>query len=256
MAAGDPGQVVIVGQTPPASYAVSGDLSGTLPSPIVAKLQGQPVSATAPTNGQALIYNSSSGQWAPSGQNVATIQAPSGAYLIPSQSSCGASGGSGIGIVYLAEVDVGPAGQTFTGMVTSLTVLGSGGTSPRIIMGVYNDDGSGSRPYFGQAPLASVSFDPTQGSTGDRYVAFGANLVLPPGRYWLAWMLSSSSGAMTTAPTVVTISSRNFTIPRTDAGNNSYKGWQQNAGSTATTLPNIGTIGYSAYQPIVGLKAA
>ena len=200
--------------------------------------------------------NTAFGTTPPDGAYLPIIQAPSGAYLLPSQTSCGTSAGSGIGIVYLAEVDIGPARQTFTGMVTSLTVLGSGGTSPRIIMGVYNDDGSGSRPYFGQAPLASVSFDPTQGSTGDIYVNFGANLVLPPGRYWLAWMLSSSSGAMTTAPTVVTISGRNWTIPRNDAGNNSYKGWQQNAGSTATTLPNIGAIAYSAYQPIVGLRAA
>jgi hypothetical protein len=48
----------------PPNGAASGDLSGTYPAPAVAKLQGQPVSATVPTNGQFLKFNGT--DWAPS----------------------------------------------------------------------------------------------------------------------------------------------------------------------------------------------
>lgn len=51
-----------VGSGPPSGTA-SGDLSGTYPSPTVAKLQGKSISATAPTTGQALIWNGSA--WTP-----------------------------------------------------------------------------------------------------------------------------------------------------------------------------------------------
>lgn len=47
------------------SAPVSGDLSGTLPSPTVAKIQGKAFSATAPTTGQVPRFNGT--QWAPSG---------------------------------------------------------------------------------------------------------------------------------------------------------------------------------------------
>jgi hypothetical protein len=52
--------------TATAAGSASGDLSGTYPSPTVAKIQGNAVSSTAPTtNGQALIWNSLASQWAP-----------------------------------------------------------------------------------------------------------------------------------------------------------------------------------------------
>jgi hypothetical protein len=47
----------------PPNGAASGDLAGTYPSPTVAKLQTIPVSAVAPTSGQALTFNGAS--WAP-----------------------------------------------------------------------------------------------------------------------------------------------------------------------------------------------
>ena len=43
-----------------------GDLSGTLTTATVKAIQGEPVSTTYPTNGQALVWNSGAGAWQPS----------------------------------------------------------------------------------------------------------------------------------------------------------------------------------------------
>jgi hypothetical protein len=47
----------------PPNGTAGGDLAGNYPNPTVAKLQGSAVSTTAPTSGQALIWNGT--QWAP-----------------------------------------------------------------------------------------------------------------------------------------------------------------------------------------------
>jgi len=46
---------------------LSGDLAGTAAIPVVAGLQGTPVSATAPSNGQVLTYNGASAVWSTGG---------------------------------------------------------------------------------------------------------------------------------------------------------------------------------------------
>lgn len=45
--------------------SATGDLSGSYPSPTVAKIQGRVVASTAPTSGQVLAWNSGTSQWTP-----------------------------------------------------------------------------------------------------------------------------------------------------------------------------------------------
>lgn len=58
------------GGTPGGS--AGGDLGGTFPGPTVIAIQGIPVSSTAPTNGQELVYNSGTGQWEPTTEAAAS----------------------------------------------------------------------------------------------------------------------------------------------------------------------------------------
>ena len=57
------GRLTAASTVPATNVAISGDITGTLGSATVAKLQGKPVSTTAPTNGQVLTYNGT--QWIP-----------------------------------------------------------------------------------------------------------------------------------------------------------------------------------------------
>jgi hypothetical protein len=64
-AASDAGDAVRYDQVLKADQAAGGDLSGNYPDPAVAKLQGIPVSSTAPTNGQVLTFDGPNSRWSP-----------------------------------------------------------------------------------------------------------------------------------------------------------------------------------------------
>lgn len=61
--------------------AAGGDLAGTYPNPTVDGLQGRAVASTAPSDGEALVWNNSLSRWEPGGvpgSGVATVTAGAG----------------------------------------------------------------------------------------------------------------------------------------------------------------------------------
>jgi len=98
----------------------SGDLSGSYPSPTVAKLQTKAVSATAPADGQILKYVSANSQWEPA--------------------TPAASGGG-----YVKVVVAAPSGVAATDQFNIHTALNSIGTDGGIVLlreGIYQLTGA------------------------------------------------------------------------------------------------------------------
>lgn len=130
------------------------------------KIQAKPVSATAPTDGQSLAYNSSSGQWEP--QSIAGMDVPVGTIISYAGSTCPA--------FYL------PAnGATFSSSLypALFTVLGSS-TTPNL-QGLFLR-GAGSQTVNGvtySATLGQFQHDQMQGHSHDVKWAFTADGKMP-----------------------------------------------------------------------------
>lgn len=157
-----------------------------------------------------------------------------------------------LGQVFFVPLDI-PATQTFTGLATSITVAAVGGTTPLVHLGLYADDGSGSRPTGSVLTNTEVTFDPT-GATGDKYVAWGAAQSFAPGRVWAGWMLTSGS-ALGTLPTAVCLNPLQ-PIGLASLGNNSHRGWAMGTTSNASTLATVsGLFRQGGNFPMMGMKA-
>jgi len=176
----------------------------------------------------------------------------SGSFLVTAIGGTSTSTSWTLGQVYYAPLDVAVS-QTFTGLATDITVVGSGGTSPLIHLGLFADDGTGARPTGSVLTNTEVTFDPTSG-TGDRYVAWGAAQTFGTGRLWIAFMLTSGS-AMGSTPTVVTLAPTQV-IGLASLGNNSHRGWCMSGSSNASTLPTVSSLFRNGgLWPIMGMKA-
>jgi hypothetical protein len=133
-----------------------GDLSGSSPNPTVVAIQGKAVSATAPTNGQALVWNTSNSRYepaTPAGTGVTSV-----------------SGGTGITVTGTTA----PSVALSAGGVTA-TQLGSGAASTNV--GTLAGDLSGTLP----SPAIAT------GAVTDAKVATGAAI---------AWTKVSKVGAV------------------------------------------------------------
>lgn len=183
------------------------------------------------------------------------VRVAPGEYLSQPSTTSTASTTFTLGQLVFTPLDVA-APQRFTGLGMSLTANAVGGTTPLIHLGLYPDDGSGSRPAL-TSPIAGteVTFDPTTGGTGDKFTLWTAALVLPVGRYWCAFTITSGT-ALGTPPTIVTTGIMS-PITFSALGNNSWRGWFFNGTSNAATLPTVTSLGRTVGPfPLIGMKAS
>lgn len=141
----------IQGPTTPSGTA-AGDLGGSYPAPLVTKLQGRNLSATAPTDGQALRWNNTSMQWEPATLAGLGIWTGSGNDVYS-----GHTGNLGLGTATPNdEVHIKKDINSFVGLTIENTDPGSNSTerisfvdeNGSVASIQCNDDGSVSGPAF------------------------------------------------------------------------------------------------------------
>lgn len=234
-------------------YGIAGDVTGNLSATVVSAIQGVTISGT-PSAGNVLTATASNAaHWAVPASSTFPLgvhATQTGEYTVP-------TGIAGLGtsntqsLVNLGQMDLIAidvlSQQTFSAIGMNVNVVGAG-TGLAVRLGIYNDDGTYSRPS-GTPLLDAGTFDPTSG-TGDRTITISQ--ALSPGRYWLAAVLQGS--AVTTVPTITCITSNVEAYPLTSLGSNAQtKKWFMTGVSGA--LPAISSLGRSSAQPpLIGLK--
>jgi hypothetical protein len=124
----------IQGPTTPSGSA-SGDLGGSYPNPSVLKLQGKTVSAAAPTNGQALVWNGTTNQWEPGAVAGAGLWTASGTTISNTN-----TGNIGIGIAAPTDnIHIKEDVNSFVGLTIENRTAGASSTER---ISFVNEDGS------------------------------------------------------------------------------------------------------------------
>ncbi len=172
-----------------------------------------------------------------------------GEFLTPATTSTTLNGTvmPATGTMLLLPLDVATT-TTFDRLGVNVSTAGVG-TGYLFRLGLYNDDGTGSRPS-GAAILDAGTVDPT--ATGDKLATISKQLL--PGRYWMA---VSSEGTITTAAQMVSCTTP-FMFPRTNLGGGASPGskmWTMTS-VTPGSLPTIASLGISALNVLyAGLRA-
>lgn len=119
---------------------LSGDLNGTASSPTVVGIQGKPVDSTAPSAGQALLYDSVLGKWVPS-----SVVTGSNFYLVGTTTDAGSSKTGNLyrsGIIGSTSAGFGSYSNTTVVPTQGLAVsgkVGIGTNAPIAKLEVYSD---------------------------------------------------------------------------------------------------------------------
>ena len=121
--------------------ALSGDVSGAMSSTVVTRIQGQPVSSTAPGSGQSMVWNSSTGAWTP--QSVTGAQGPAGPQ--GPQGPAGPAGATG------ATGSTGPAGPQGPTGISTLSGDVTGNASATVVTQIQGRPLSSMAPSSGQS---------------------------------------------------------------------------------------------------------
>ena len=129
---------------------LSGDVTGSTSATVVTQIQGRPVSSTAPTSGQSMVWNSSTGSWTP--QTVAGSQGPAGpAGPQGPAGPTGATGATGAAGTTGANGPQGPAGPQGPSGISTLSGDVTGNASATVVTQIQGRPISSTAPSSGQS---------------------------------------------------------------------------------------------------------